>query len=74
MKKTIGVVTSTYPNFNSKEAMEGIAKAGFKYIELASAPSYFEHMPRPETKADQQIVDSVLKDCKDYGLIPYSVL
>ena len=48
MKKTIAVVTSTYPNYNGEEAMEGISKAGFKYIELASAPEYFEHIPRPE--------------------------
>lgn len=68
MKKTIGVVTSTYPNYSGEEAMEGIAKAGFKYIELATAPAYFEHMPRPETKVNREIVDGVLKDCRDHGL------
>jgi len=68
MKKAIGVVTSTYPNYSGKEAIEGIAKAGFKYIELASAPSYFEHVPRPEIKVTREIVDSVLKDCSDHGL------
>ena len=68
MKKNIGVVTSTYPNYSGKEAIEGIAKAGFKFIELASAPSYFEHIPRPETKVDKEIVDSVLKECSDHGL------
>ena len=68
MKKTIGVVTSTYPNYSGKEAIEGIAKAGFKYIELATAPAFFEHMPRPEIKVSREIVDGVLKDCKDHGL------
>ncbi|MHB8279594.1 MAG: sugar phosphate isomerase/epimerase family protein, partial [Candidatus Humimicrobiaceae bacterium] len=68
MKKSIAVVTSTYPNYSGKEAMEGISKAGFNYIELATAPAFFEHMPRPEIKVDKQIVDGVLKDCKDYGL------
>ncbi|MHB8279124.1 MAG: sugar phosphate isomerase/epimerase family protein, partial [Candidatus Humimicrobiaceae bacterium] len=68
MKKNIAVVTSTYPNYSGKEAIEGISKAGFKYIELASAPTYFEHIPRPEIKLDKEIVDSVLKDCKDHGL------
>lgn len=68
MKKSIAVVTSTYPNYSGKEAMEGISKAGFKYIELATAPAFFEHMPRPEIKVDKQIVDGVLKDCKDHGL------
>lgn len=68
MKKSIAVITSTYPNYSDKEAMEGISKAGFKYIELASSPGLFEHMPRPETKIDKQIVEGVLKKCKDYGL------
>lgn len=68
MKKNIAVVTSTYPNYSGKEAIEGISKAGFKYIELASAPSYFEHIPRPETELNKEIVDSVLKDCRDHGL------
>jgi len=68
MEKKIGVVTSTYPNYSRAEAIEGIAKAGFKYIELASAPSYFEHIPRPEIKVDKEIVDSVIKECKEHGL------
>ncbi len=68
MKSTIGVVTSTYPNFSGVEAMEGISKAGFKYIELASAPAFFEHMPRPEKSTDKNIVDGVLDLCKKYNL------
>ena len=33
MKNTIGVVTSTYPNFNGVEAMEGISlAAGTLYV------------------------------------------
>lgn len=68
MEKSIAVVTSTYPNYSGKEAMEGISKAGFKYIELASIPAFFEHMPRPETKVDKQVVDRVLKDCSDHDL------
>lgn len=68
MKKNIAVVTSTYPNYSGSEAIEGISKAGFKYIELASAPAFFEHIPRPENKVDKEIVDSVLKECKDHGL------
>ncbi|OPZ88691.1 MAG: Inosose dehydratase [Firmicutes bacterium ADurb.Bin419] len=68
MKKAIGVVTSTYPNYSGKDAIEGISKAGFKYIELASAPSYFEHIPRPEIEISKKIVDDVLKECQDNGL------
>jgi L-ribulose-5-phosphate 3-epimerase len=68
MKSKIGVVTSTYPNFSGTEAMEGISKAGFKYIELASAPAFFEHMPRPEKSTDKKVVDDLLELCKKYGL------
>ena len=68
MKKTIAVVTSTYPNYSGKEAMAGISKAGFKYIELVTAPAYFEHMPRPELGTNKEIVDGLLKECSGYGL------
>lgn len=68
MKKSIGVVTSTYPKNSGSEAIKGISEAGFKYIELASAPAYFEHIPRPENGVTKEIVDAVLKECADYGL------
>jgi len=73
MKNKIGVVTSTYPNYNTEEALQGISDASFKYVELASAPSYFEHiLPRPEeaTKAD---VQKLLDLCKGYGLELYCI-
>ena len=68
MLKNIGVATTTYSNYSRKEAVEGISKARFKYIELASMPAYFEHFPRPEIKVDKDIVNSVLRDCEDYNL------
>jgi L-ribulose-5-phosphate 3-epimerase len=73
MKNKVGVVTSTYPKNNADEALEGISKAGFKYVELASAPSYFEHiLPRPEEAKDKD-VQKVLKQCKSYGLELYCI-
>ena len=68
MIKNIAVVTSTYPNYNGSQAIEDISKAGFKYIELASAPEYFEHIPRPENGVTKEIVSSVLKELKDHDL------
>jgi sugar phosphate isomerase/epimerase len=74
MKNKIGVVTSTYPNYNAEEALRGISKAGFKYVELASAPSYFEHiLPRPEERVDKESVDGVLNLVNKYGLTMYCV-
>jgi len=38
--------------------MEGISKAGFKYIDLATCPGYYEHVnPRPEDMVLLIIVD-----------------
>jgi L-ribulose-5-phosphate 3-epimerase len=68
MNNKVGVVTSTYPKNNADEAMAGISKAGFKYVELASCPSYFEHIiPRPEI-AGQKDADALLEKCRSYGL------
>ena len=49
MNNKIAVVTSTYPNFGPDEALAGISAAGFKYVDMATCPGYFEHiLPKPE--------------------------
>lgn len=68
MKKSIAVVSSSYRNYSAREVMEGISKAGFKYIELVSIPGTHTIMPRPEIKVDKLVVDSVVKECKQHGL------
>jgi len=73
MKNKIGVVTSTYPNYNADEAMAGIAAASFKYVELASAPAYFNHiLPLPEEATETDVKDLVGK-CDGYGLELYCI-
>ena len=73
MKNKIGVVTSTYPNYNADEAMAGISAASFKYVELASAPAYFNHiLPLPE-EATEADVRNLLNKCKGYGLELYCI-
>jgi sugar phosphate isomerase/epimerase len=73
MKNKIGVVTSTYPNYNAEEALKGISEAGFKYVEMASSPGYFEHiLPRPE-EATKEDIEKVLSLCKKYGLELYCI-
>ena len=73
MKNKIGVVTSTYPNYNADEAMAGIAAASFKYVELASAPAYFNHiLPLPEEATETDVRDLLAK-CEGYGLELYCI-
>jgi sugar phosphate isomerase/epimerase len=73
MKNRIGVVTSTYPKFTLEEALDGISKAGFKYVELASNPGFFEHIvPRPE-EAKKEDVYNFLDTCRSYGITPYCI-
>ena len=73
MKNKIGVVTSTYPNYNADEAMAGISAAGFTYVELASAPAYFNHiLPLPEEATDADVRD-LLGKCEGYGLELYCI-
>ena len=73
MNNKIGVVTSTYPNYNADEALAGVSAASFKYVELASAPSYFEHiLPRPE-EAKESDVQDLLKKCASYNLDLYCI-
>ncbi len=68
MENKVAVVTSTYPNFNSGQAMEGISAAGFKYVDLATCPGYFEHItPRPEEMGPDDHM-KVLEEVKNYGL------
>jgi len=73
MKNKVAVVTSTYPNYDADQAMEGISKAGFKYVDLATCPGYFEHItPRPEDMGEgdhKKVVDKVAS----YGLSLLSV-
>jgi sugar phosphate isomerase/epimerase len=67
MKNEVGVVSSTYAKYNTEELLDGISKAGFQYIELASFPAYFDHiLPRPEDSTKED-VESTLALCKKYG-------
>ncbi len=73
MENKIGVVTSTYPRSTLEQALDGISKAGFKYVELASSPGFFEHIvPRPE-EAQKGDVLKLLETCSNYGVEPYCI-
>jgi L-ribulose-5-phosphate 3-epimerase len=47
--------TNTYHTYGFQEALEGIASAGYRYVELTAVPGWTEHVdlekPPPETRA-----------------------
>ncbi len=55
MKDIIAVSTNTYHGFSVDQALEGIAAAGFKYVELTAVRGWTEHiMPdMPEEELDR---------------------
>jgi L-ribulose-5-phosphate 3-epimerase len=63
MNNKVAVVTSTYPNYDADQAMKGISAAGFKYVDLATCPGFFEHIqPRPEEMREEdykKVLDKV---------------
>ncbi len=68
MENIVGVVTTTYPNYGLKDALRGISKAGFEYVELTSAPAFFTHIdPNPEEMTEED-AKNILHLCKKNGL------
>ena len=55
MKHIIAVSTNTYHGFTIDQALEGIAAAGFKYVELTAVRNWTEHiMPdMPDSELDR---------------------
>ncbi|NJN97144.1 MAG: sugar phosphate isomerase/epimerase [Anaerolineales bacterium] len=43
--------TNSYHTYNLDEALEGIAAAGFKYVELSAVRGWTEHVPLEATDA-----------------------
>ncbi len=72
MKKIIGCSSGAYHNFSLETAIEGIARAGFEYIEIGSIVGYCEHvMPERMQKAD---VERLKKQLADTGLKAITIL
>ncbi|MEI6157138.1 MAG: TIM barrel protein, partial [Atribacterota bacterium] len=65
------VSTNTYHTFHLDQAMNGISKAGFRYLELSCVSGWTEHFPfKNYPPAD---VENLLKKCQNYGLTISSV-
>ncbi|MDD3840398.1 MAG: sugar phosphate isomerase/epimerase [Clostridia bacterium] len=70
MKNYFAVSTNTYHGFSLDEALNGISKAGFKYVELAAVKGYTEHVGWEMTDDELQKVKDKLDD---YGLMAIAV-
>lgn len=70
MKRIIGVNSNCYHGYSLEEAIEGISKAGFKYIELTATKGWTEHVfPNQSFEYLTGIKDKL----KDAGLIPFAM-
>ena len=65
MKHIIAVSTNTYHGFTVDQALEGIAAAGFKYVELTAVRNWTEHI-MPD-KAEHEL-DRVKAKMENLGL------
>jgi sugar phosphate isomerase/epimerase len=59
------VSTNSYHGFSVDEALEGIAAAGFKFVELTAVKSWTEHVMPTMSKAE---LDRIKKKLSDLGL------
>src|SRR5512136_206193 len=52
MQNILAGHTNSYHTYTLDEALEGIAAAGFKYVELSAVRGWTEHVPLEATPAD----------------------
>ena len=62
MKHIVSVSTNTYHGFSVDEALEGIARAGFQYVELTAVRGWTEHIMPDHDEAQLKHVEDKLKD------------
>ena len=60
MQNVLAGHTNSYHTYTLDEALEGIAKAGFKYVELSAVRGWTEHVPLEATGADIAAVKAKL--------------
>jgi L-ribulose-5-phosphate 3-epimerase len=70
MKNILGVNTNSYHTYTLDDALEGTAKAGFKYVELSAVRGWTEHVPLDGTDADFREIKAKLAH---WGLKPCSL-
>ena len=69
MQNQLGANTVCYQPYRLEDALDGIAAAGYRYVELASIPGFVEHVP---LEADAAELNAVHRMLDDADLIPIS--
>ncbi len=69
-KNRLGGHTNSYHTYSLEEALEGIAAAGYKYVELTAVRGWTEHVP---LEADAKTLGNIQKMMKKLGLAPISL-
>lgn len=62
--------TNSYHSYGLNEALEGIALAGFRYVELSAVRGWTEHVPLGASAAE---LDSIKRKLADLKLTPVSL-
>lgn len=70
MINRLGANTGSYHHHSLATALEGIAAAGYRHVELAAIPGVVEHVP---LTADERTISRVLRQLNAAGLIPISL-
>ncbi len=70
LKNRVGGHTNSYHTHSLKEALEGIAAAGFHYVELSAVTGWTEHL---SLEADAKTLGGVQRMLNTLNLIPLSL-
>lgn len=69
-KNRLGGHTNSYHTYSLEQALEGIAAAGFKFVELSAVRGWTEHVP---LDADEKTLGNVQRMLNRLGLIAVSL-
>jgi hypothetical protein len=70
LKNRLGGHTNSYHTYSLEEALEGIAAAGYRYVELSAVRGWTEHVP---LDADAKTLGNIQRMLNTLGLVPVSL-
>ena len=70
MSRIIGVNSNCYHGYSIDEALEGIAAAGFHYVELTATKGWTEHVLQRPSQESGMMITSRLKCCPTISSFP----